>query len=133
MTINIVGAVLGNSPERKPLVLLSKVVSCDFKGDKLALFIEETLDDFSSEHSKGGPDEQFIWGYSTKSSMDELKAGFQRYYDFREYERIEHFWDACELTHDKIRKYGKTAEEYAIRKRLISERNRRNRIMSVPV
>ena len=127
MTINIVGAVLGNSPERKPLVLLSKAVSCDFNGDKLALFIEEALDDFSSEHSKG--DEHFIWGYSTSSPMDELKVGFQRYYDFRESERIEHFWDEHELTYDKIRKYGKTAEEYAMRKHLVSEHNRVRRIM----
>lgn len=133
MTINIVGAVLGDSPERKPLDLLSKVVSCDFEGNKLAVFIEETLDAFSSEHLSGCPDGHFIWGYSMKGSMDELKVGFQRYYDFREFERIEHFWDEHELTYDKIRKYGKTADEYAIRKHLVSERNRIRRIMSVPV
>ena len=88
MTINIVGAVLGNSLERKPLDLLSKIIFCDFEGNKLELFIEEALDNFWSEHCSSSPDAHFIWGYSTKGSMDDLKVGFQKYYDFRESERI---------------------------------------------
>jgi len=86
LVIHFVGALLGNSAEYKPLEAFQKSLPCDFEGEALELFIENTLDDFSSEHNERNS--HFIWGYTHENSMEELMLGFTQYYNMRETQRV---------------------------------------------
>lgn len=89
MVVHFVGALLGNSSEHKPLEAFQKSLNCDFEGETLELFIENTLDDFSSEHNR--QDSQFIWGYTHDNTMEELMLGFAQYYNMRETQRVKEY------------------------------------------
>lgn len=113
MVVHFVGALLGNSAEYKTLEAFKKSLYCDLEGDALELFIEESLDNFSSEHF--AKDAQFIWGYTCTDSMADLMLGFAQYYDKREAKRVSEFKEAVpDYTRFLTAYSGKAWRPYAV-------------------
>lgn len=116
MVVHFAGALLGNSAEYKPLEAFKKSLSCDFEGEALELFIENSLDSFSDEHND--PNAKFIWGYTYENSMEELMLGFTQYYDMRETQRVNEY---VETGSDRFMNAysGKAWQPYAETKRRV--------------